>query len=323
MIIPLTSHLRVICDNLVFSNMKTEESQQISAQSPELMEIKNHLIRLRGNPRCTPDASIIVPINAQADLWTIRTLFADILRYTGKYAIEIILVVNNYPRSNPPGEIDLFRSLGFGVVAVPSARRSGEVVIVSARALGVRATKSEITIHFDADCRVADINALLDWFIESLNAGASLAYSHVGYYELRKLMSVRAKIAIHHTIRRFKRNILRIPTTRGSNYAVNKSVFLELYDAGKLSVDLQIGPAVKLTGCRIAYSGHPSLRVLTSGRRFRGGWIKMFGYFRYRLHFNLKATPTRKRDVTRTTWDGFDKESDNRDAHVLAETQPD
>jgi hypothetical protein len=49
----------------------------------------------------------------------------------------------------------------------------------------------------------------------------------------------------------------------------------------------------------------------------------MFGYFRYRLDFNLKAIPTRKRGVTRTSWDGFDKESDNRDAHVLAETQPD
>ena len=290
-----------------------------SAPKTNLKELSADLARLRGNPERPPDASVIIPVNAQTDLETVQTPIADIIRYCGKSIIEIVLVINNFVPSNPPLEIKQFRRLGFRVVTAPSARRSGEVIIVSARALGVQAAKSDVTIHFDADCRISDINALLDWHVESLNKGVKLAYSHVGYYDLRNLLSVRAKIAIHHTTRWFKRNILRIPTTRGSNYAINKLLFLELYDAGKLSVDLQIGPAVKLLEAQILYSGRPSLRVLTSGRRFRGGWLKMLRYFSYRLNYNLKATPTRKRDVTRTSWDGFDKESDNRNEHDLAE----
>jgi len=241
--------------------------------------LREQLKRLRGNPDQPAAASIIVPVNAEADLATVLRLLEDVVRYRGEHAIEVVLVINNYPPEHPPAELAWFRDLGVQVVAVPSARRAGEVVIVSARALGVQAANAEITIHFDADCHVPDMNALLNWYIGCLQSGYQLAYSHVGYYDLRKLPSVYVKIGLHHSVRWLKRNLFRIPTTRGSNYAVARSLFLQLYEAGKISVDLQIGPAAKLAGARIAYSGRPSRNVLTSGRRFRGGWLKMFRYF--------------------------------------------
>ena len=77
--------------------------------------------------------------------------------------------------------------------------------------------------------------------------------------------------------------------------------------------DLQVGPAAKLSGAKIVYSSNPSLRVLTSGRKLKGGWRQLYRYLRYRLHYNLKATPTRKHDVTRTSWDGFNQETSRRE----------
>jgi hypothetical protein len=32
----------------------------------------------------------------------------------------------------------------------------------------------------------------------------------------------------------------------------------------------------------------------------------------YRLRYNLKAIPRRNHEVTRTSWNGFDQESENR-----------
>jgi len=279
----------------------------------DLKEFEKQFRRLRGDEAIPPDASIIIPVNAQGDLQTVFKPLADIVQYSGRYKIEILLVINNYPSSRPPEEIGVYRRAGLRVIDIPSARRRGEVIIVSARALGARAANSEITIHFDADCQISHANTLLDWYVETLSSKAQLAYSHVGYYDLRKLPSVYAKIVLHHLARWFKRNILRIPTTRGSNYGIVRELFLGLYGAGKLSVDLQVGPAAKLAGARVVYSGHPHLRVLTSGRRFHGGWLKLFRYFRNRLQYNLKATPTRWRDVTSTSWEGFDRESDNRE----------
>jgi hypothetical protein len=283
----------------------------------DLNGLSDQIVRLRGRSEQPPDASIVIPVNAQGDLRTALKPLGDIVRYIGQYRVEIILVINNFPAANPPVEIEQFRELGVQVVAAPSARRPGEVVIISARALGVQAVRSNITIHFDADCRIADINALLDWYIQSLTSGAQLAYSQVDFYETRGLFSIRIKMAIHHTVRWIKRHLLGIPTTRGSNYAIDRSLFLQLYEAGKLSVDLQVGPAAKLAGARIVYSSQPSLTVYTSGRKFRGGWTRLFRMLRYRFRYNLGAIPTRHRSVTRTSWDGFDRESERREVIVL------
>ena len=104
-----------------------------------------------------------------------------------------------------------------------------------------------------------------------------------------------------------------IPTTRGSNYAIHKSLFLNLYQKGLICVDMQVGPVAKLAGARIAYSGDRRLRVLTSGRRFRGGWSKMPVYFFNRFLYNLKAIPPSWRQATHLRWEGFDKENADRE----------
>jgi hypothetical protein len=278
----------------------------------DLSGLRHKLLQLRGSSASPPDASIVVPVNAQGDLWLAFNLLDDVIRYGGEYTVEVVLVINNYPPENPPQEIEQFRELGMQIVAVPSARRPDEVVIISARALGVRAAGSEITIHFDADCRVPDIDAYLNWAVESLKSGAKLAYSHVSFYDERKHPSVHTKIAVHHTMRWLKRNLLRIPTTRGSNFVIDRSLFLLLYDAGKLAVDLQVGPAAKLEGAKIIYSGRRSLAVFTSGRRFQVGWLRILRYMRYRFHYNLNAIPSRWRQVTRTSWKGFEQESERR-----------
>jgi hypothetical protein len=119
------------------------------------------------------------------------------------------------------------------------------------------------------------------------------AYTHVGYYDLRPVWSVRARIAIHHAARWLKRAVLRIPTIRGSNYAVDRSLFLSLYDRGLLTDDLNVGPAVKAGGGSIAYGRARDLQVLTSGRRFRGGWLKLARYLWYRTRYNIRVLPVR------------------------------
>jgi hypothetical protein len=285
----------------------------------DLMMLEHRLGELRGNPRRVLDASVVIPVNAQADLRTVLNVLEDISLYSGSNTLEIVLVINNYPESHPPEQIKDFRQLGVIVIAVPSARRPGEVVIVSARALGVQSANSNLTIHFDADCKIPDIDALIDWYVEMSRSGVQLAYSHVGYYELRKIPSVYVKVALHHILRGIKRILLGIPTTRGSNYGIERSLFLRLYKSGKLSVDLQLGPAAKLEGARIVYSGDPQLRVFTSGRRFQGGWLKMLRYFRYRLRYNFSVIPSRKQHGAESSWDGFDRENEHRSKFSLPE----
>ena len=183
---------------------------------------------------------------------------------------------------------------------------------MSARALGVQAARASATLHLDADCRVPNVTELLNWTIGSLHSGFRVAYTDVGFYDLRPLLSVRARTTIHHTARFVKRHVLRLPTTRGSNYAIDRSLFLELHDAGKLSVDLQIGPAAKRAGARVTYSGRPGVTVLTSGRRLRGGWLKIMRHFSCRLRYNAKVISAAWRGVPSTDADGFDRESDRR-----------
>jgi hypothetical protein len=90
-----------------------------------------------------------------------------------------------------------------------------------------------------------------------------------------------------------KRSILRIPTIRGSNYAIDRSLFLSLYDRGLLTDDLNVGPAVKASGGTIPYGRADDLLVLTSGRRFRGGWLRLARYLWYRILYNVRVLPVR------------------------------
>ena len=258
-----------------------------------LDHIGGGLRRLRGDPSVAPDGSIVVPVNAQADLENVLELLAEVGKYRGKHSFEVVLVINNYPEDEPPPELKTYGRSGMRIIGVPSLWRAGEVVSFTARIPGARAAASERTIHLDADCRIPNPSTLFDWYIEQFERGAEAAYTHVDYYDLRRLWSVRARIVAHHLARWIKRVILRIPTIRGSNYAVERMLFLRLYEQGLLTDDLNVGPSVKATGGRIAYSGARELRVLTSGRRFRGGWRKLAHYLRYRLVYNLRVLPAR------------------------------
>jgi len=253
------------------------------------------LRRLRGDPAALPDASVVIPVNAQEDLENVLGIVGDVGRYEGTATLEVVLVINNYPEDDPPRELETYARAGVHTVGVPNARRPGEVVSFTARVPGAREASSEVTIYFDADCRIPNPSALLTWYVDELKRGAQAAYSRVGYYDLRPLWSVRARMAIHHAARWTKRALLRIPTVRGSNYAVDRTLFLRLYDEGLLIDDLNVGLAVKTTGGSIAYSGERELRVLTSGRRFKGGWLKLARYLRYRLLYNLRVLPVRPR----------------------------
>lgn len=261
-----------------------------------LERLREDLARLRGDTASPPDASVVVPVNAQADLETVLGVVGKVAGYHGERSFEVVLVINNYPPGEPPPEIEAYAGAGMRVVAVPSVWREGEAVCLTARVPGARAAFSERVILFDADCLILNPTRVLDWYVEQFERGAQVAYTHVGYYDLRPLWSVRTRIAAHHLARWAKRVILRIPTTRGSNYAVDRSVFLRLYEQGLLVDDLNVGPAVKAAGGRVAYSRARSLRVLTSGRKFRGGWRKLARYLRYRLLYNVRVLQVRAGD---------------------------
>jgi hypothetical protein len=254
------------------------------------------LARLRSDPASPPDASVVVPVNAQTDLESVLRLVHEVAAYRGKRSFEIVLVINNYPAGEPPPEIETYAGAGMRVVAVPNVWREGEAVCLTARVPGARAAASEHLVLFDADCRIRNPSRLLDWYVRQLERGAQAAYTRVGYYDFRPLWSVRARIVAHHLARWIKRVVLRIPTTRGSNYAVDRAVFLRLYEQGRLVDDLNVGPAVKASGGRVAYSGRRGLQVLTSGRKFRGGWRKLAHYLRYRLLYNVRVLRARAGD---------------------------
>jgi hypothetical protein len=265
--------------------------QTISDQ--RLRSVQAAIARVAAEGTSAPDASIVVPVDARGDLNTVLTLVEDLARYDGSHSLEFVLVVNNYPPERPPDQIARYADLGFRVVAVPDAWVPGEVVSFSARIPGARAARSECLVHFDADCRVPNPTPLLDWYVAQLATGAEAAYTRVGYHEFRSSLSVRARIAAHHGSRWVKRRLLAIPTLRGSNYAIRRMFFLQLYDEGFLSDDFNVGPAVKRRGAAIRYSGARELTVLTSGRRFKGGWRKLGRYLVYRLAYNVRALRVR------------------------------
>lgn len=268
--------------------------------SADLQHLKERIASLTPEAGEAPDLSVVVPVNAQGDLRNVLRLAQDVFEYNGAARFEMILVVNNFDENEPPSEIEEFRGLGFRVIGIPDVRRPGEAVGFSARIPGVRAAESEFVVLFDADCRVPQPTALLDWYLKAFRDGAQAAYTPVSYYGLPEAPSIRFRFAIHHTSRWIKRNVLRIPTTRGSNYGVRRTPMLELYEAGLLADEMNVGPTFKKLRGRVAYSGKRRLTVYTSGRMFHAGWRRIFPYFYYRLRYNLRVLRVREgvADVT-------------------------
>lgn len=248
-----------------------------------------------------PDASIVVPVNAQGDLGNVLTLLDDLGRYAGPHEFETVLVVNNFAQERRPPEIAALEALeGVRVLAVPSVRERGVAVALSARIAGMREAATPYAIHLDADCRVPDPTSLLDWYVHRLHCGDGVAYTRVRYHSVRRRPSIYARIAIHHAARWSKRVLLRIPTTRGSSYAVHVPTLMRLHADGLVADEMNVGPAARSRGARVVYSGDRRMVVRTSGRMFAGGWWKLWRYLRYRLHYNVRVLPVRPGVAART-----------------------
>jgi hypothetical protein len=284
----------------------------------QTMEIDNSFqlsdvfTKLRGQTNLKPNASIIIPVNALFDLQKVQNTLLDISNYKGPHLIEVILVINNYTVDSPPPIIEEFKSNGIKVQAVPqilsekeintltqrlygpNVKRSSKLTsarsfrIFKARILGSRLASSEILIHFDADCRIPDITSLLNWYVEKLQSGANLAYSHVDYYELPSGLATKIYLKIHHIFRWAKRTILGIPTSRGSNYALLRKPFIELFEHNNLNADNKVGPSFKKRGWKISYNRNPEFVVFTSGRDFIKNWRSLWEYGVWRINYYWK-----------------------------------
>jgi hypothetical protein len=222
---------------------------------------------------------------------TVQRLLMDLSHYAGPFQIEKLLLVNNFNDHCDPDGIAKLEAFGARVVAIPDVRRDGVRVHLAARMEGVRRAASDVAILFDADCRVPDPTSIINWYVRTLRNGPRVAYSHVKYYDMPAGLTGRLFIVIHHGSRWLKRVVLRIPTTRGSNYGVVKPSILALYDGGALMADMSVGPATKAAGGRVMYSGARQLTVLTSGRKLTFSWRKFMRYMRYAILYNLRVLP--------------------------------
>jgi hypothetical protein len=250
------------------------------------------LRRLRGDPQVPPGASIIVPVNAQKDILRILTLLSDLTGYHGSQSIEIILVINNYPADTPPEEINEYRQLGVRAIEIPKVEHIGGVAI-AARIPGIEAAQSEKVLLFDSDCRIQDPTALLDWYIQQLDSGVDLAYTHVDYFDLPAGLAIKTRMLIYHAIRWYKRVLMGIPTSRGSNYAIRRQLILDLFAQHRVTYDIHVGPAVKAIHGKIAYSATKQHIVYTSGRFFSNSWKELFSYLIWRTSYYLRVKPTK------------------------------
>ena len=113
----------------------------------------------------------------------------------------MILAINNYPERAEPAEIEMFRSMGIVVEPTPSVRRPDEAVCFSARMTGVRDASTDYLLLFDADCRIPNATALINWYIERLHSGTGLAYPSVGHYRLKKELSILARMIAYYGAR--------------------------------------------------------------------------------------------------------------------------
>jgi hypothetical protein len=234
------------------------------------------------------DVAIVVPVNAESDLDEARQLLEDLTAYHGAHTLDLVFVVNNFSPSRAPDGLAALEQGGARVLAVPNLRKEGYSIGIAARAYGLRHTRADQAILLDADCRVPNPTELVDWYVDQLRGGASAAYTRVSHHGLSAARSVRVRVWMHHTARWLKRTLLRIPTLRGSNYAVRTAEFLRLFDEGRIRHDINVGPAMKSAGGRIAYTGRRELTVLTSGRFLRPGWGRLLRYLPKRIGYNVR-----------------------------------
>lgn len=219
-------------------------------------------------------------------------LLSDLSNYHGTRSLEIILVINNYPVDHPPQEIDDYRVLGVRTLEIPKVEHIGGVAL-AARIPGVEAAQSERVLLFDSDCRIQDPTSLLDWYIEQLDSGVDLAYTHVDYFDLPAGLAIKTRMWIHHAIRWYKRVLMGIPTSRGSNYAIRRQLILDLFAKKRITYDIHVGPVLKAIRGKVAYSADRRHVVFTSGRFFSNSWKELFSYLIWRTGYYHRVKPTK------------------------------
>jgi hypothetical protein len=261
------------------------------------IQLRDKISQMRGDPALPPEASIVIPVNAQQDLVPLQRVLSDLTRYSGSRRIEIILVINNFPVDEPPDAIRGYEQAGFQVIGIPHIIHHGGIAM-AARIPGVKLAHSQNVLLFDADVLIPYPDALLDWYMERLQEGCDLAYTHVDYTDLPSGISVKVRMFVHHASRWIKRNLLRIPTSRGSNYAIRRNLMLDLFEQGRIPYDIHVGPVVKFMGGRIAYSGVKELEVLTSGRFFDPGWKVLLAYLVWRTGYYFRILKMKPKKVT-------------------------
>jgi hypothetical protein len=270
--------------------------------APAVLEaLPAELRRIRGTG--LPDASVVIPVNAQGDVDHLMALLADLGRYDGAYRLEFIVVLNNYEADEEPEALASIEKTTVTVVAVPSVRRPGEAVSFTARIPGLRAAASDIAINFDSDVRVPYPTDLIDWYVAALTDRSDRvrgAYGPVLFHSVPQGFVADVAVAIHHASRWIKRTILHIPTLRGSAYAARRQAMLDAYDERLLADDMNVGPVLARGGRAVVHDGDPRLAVRTSGRMYGFDWPTLARYLRYRLRYNLRVIPVRPDAATKT-----------------------
>lgn len=260
----------------------------------DLNSLRERILRLRGEVQLPPHVSVVIPVNASGDLTGVLQVLSDVAYYDGALRIELMLVINNYPPEAPPVEIEAYRKYGVDVIAIPKVTYTGGVAL-AARMPGVEKAACENVILFDADCRIPNATALLDWYAAQFASGADLAYTYVDYFDLPRGFSVQVRMFGHHASRWFRRVVLRMPISRGSNYAMRRKLMLDLYQSGRIPYDFHVGPVIKSIHGKIVYSGAKELMVFTSGRFFSGGWKELFDYVIWRIGYYRRIWTARSK----------------------------
>mgnify|MGYP002624268000 CR=1 FL=1 len=253
----------------------------------------------------SPDAAIIIPVNARCDLCRVVDLLEDIARYDGPDRFQILLVVNNYDPDHPPTEhLELYSRLGVQTVAVTELPGDSRISpALRARMLALPYTNTRACIFFDADCRIPDPGRCLGWYCQSFrDPDVMLAYTKVGYYNWPDRLPVQLWLAVHYGWRAFKRNCLRVPTPRGSSYAIDRNLKQRLFEDGYLADETALGRLVKGFGYRSSYTRAKSCRVLTDGRVFQRARVhRLFTKYAFRrLKINVNNLIIRQ-DAARYT----------------------
>ncbi len=272
----------------------------------QFAELRRRLPRLWSPAQADPNASVIVPVGSPAELKQVFCLLSDLSHYRGSYSLECLLALPAGQPWLPPERLALLDSLGLRVVFTSARGRGG----LAARGCAAQAARAGILLHFAADTRLPDPTALVDWYVRSLFGKFQLAYSRVDFYGLPGSPGVRLSLFVLNGLRALKRRLLGVPTPRGSNYAITRSLFLDLYEAGTLSEEHPVGLAARLAQARSRYAADRRLRAYIPAHKFSPRTLLSPARILRRLRANLRALPAGFRPGEWMNWKVFTDELD-------------